>query len=321
MISWKNKRVLVTGGAGFIGSHLSEQLVANGTEVTIVDDLSSGKRENLAKISTAVNLKEFDIRQLEWEPILREQTYDVVFHLAANAYVPPSVERPAWDYQINLGGTFRLLETLRQVKWMGTLIYASSAAVYGDPQMIPIQEGDLTVPISPYGVGKLAAERYIAVYSQLYGLRAASMRLFSVYGPRQRKQVVYDFIRKMIRKPSEVPIYGDGTQIRDFNFVEDTARAMMIAADHALLQGEVYNVASGRECSIRELADTLCNILEVKPKLIYSGSIRPGDPDKWSVDISRLKSLGYLPQVSLEDGLRRTVDWYRAILDNEEGTG
>ncbi len=315
MNSWSKSKVLVTGGAGFIGSHLSELLVAEGAGVTIVDDLSRGDEKNLVKIRDVVQQKVLDIRKLEWDRIFNEHSYDVVFHLAANAYVPPSVEQPAWDYGINLDSSFRLLEYIRSSKWPGTLIYASSAAVYGDPQRIPIQEGDLTVPISPYGVGKLAVERYIAVYCQLYSLKAASMRLFSVYGPRQRKQVVYDMIRKLIQNPYELNIYGDGTQIRDFNYVEDTARAMMITAKQAPLQGEVYNLASGRECSIRELVDEICQILNANPKRIYSGSIRPGDPEKWTVDITRLMNIGYRPQVSLEEGLRRTVDWYRTTLE------
>ena len=314
MISWPDARVLVTGGAGFIGSHLSEQLVACGADVTIVDDLSSGDKQNLNKIKHAVHLKVLDIKQMVWEPLLTELSIDVIFHLAANAYVPPSVERPAWDFQINLAGTFQLLDYLRQINWPGVLIYASSAAVYGDPQRIPIQEGDITVPISPYGVGKLASERYIAVFSQLYGLRAASMRFFSVYGPRQRKQVVYDLIKKILQNPSEVYIYGDGTQVRDFNYVEDTSRAMIYTVDRAPLQGEVYNVASGTEYSIRELVNTLCRILQVEPKRVYSGSTRPGDPDKWSVDITRIKGLGYQPLESLESGLIKTVEWYRTTL-------
>jgi len=314
MISWPNSRVLVTGGAGFIGSHLCEELEASGADVTIVDNLSTGDTKNLSKIIDAVHLIELDIRYLDWEQLISKQSFDVIFHLAANAYVPPSVEKPAWDYEINFASTFQLLDVLRQGKWPGVLIYASSAAVYGDPQRMPIQEGDLTVPISPYGVGKLAAERYIDVYSHLYGLRAASLRFFSVYGPRQRKQVVYDMIRKLIQNPEEVDIYGDGTQVRDFNFVEDTARAMMITADQAPLQGEVYNVASGKECSIRELVDLICQILRVTPTRIYSGSVRPGDPEKWTVDITRLKSLGYKPKMSLEDGLSRTVEWYRSTL-------
>ncbi|MDI6807909.1 MAG: GDP-mannose 4,6-dehydratase [Candidatus Eisenbacteria bacterium] len=306
---WALRHVLVTGGAGFIGSHLVEQLTKRGTVVTVVDDLSAGRRENLVGAGGRAHLKQADIRQLRWEELLGEQSYDVIFHLAANAYVPPSVERPAWDYGINLAGTFQLLEALRQMRWPGALIYASSAAVYGEPVRMPIQEEDATVPISPYGVAKLAAERYIAVYSQLYGLRAASMRFFSVYGPRQRKQVVYDLIQKVVRNPTELPIYGDGTQTRDFNYVDDTARAMILAAECASLQGETYNVASGRECSIRELAEIICGILRAQPRFIYSGSIRPGDPEKWKVNLDRLTTLGYRPQVTMEEGVRRTADW------------
>lgn len=311
MITWSDTRVLVTGGAGFIGSHLVEQLVGRNAYVTVVDDLSNGKIENLPVISDHLQLKELDIRHIAWENIFKEQAFDVIFHLAANAYVPPSVEKPEWDYQINLDGSFRLLEQLRREKWPGVFIYASSAAVYGNPQRLPIQEGDITVPISPYGVGKLASERYIAVFAQLYGLRAASLRLFSVYGPRQRKQVVYEMIRKMIQDPTVVTIFGDGTQVRDFNYVEDTALAMIVTAEKAPLCGEVYNLASGRECTIRLLVETLVKILNIEPKLVFSGSVRPGDPDKWSVDISLLKSLGYQPQVSLEDGLCKTVEWFQ----------
>jgi UDP-glucose 4-epimerase len=309
---WVDQTVLVTGGAGFIGSHLVEQLVAAGATVAILDDFSSGSRENLATVYDKVRLQELDIRQIAWDQVLTDQPYDVIFHLAANAYVPPSVERPDWDYQINLESTLRLLEALRKAKWPGKLIYASSAAVYGNPARMPIHEGDPTVPISPYGVSKLAAERYVAVYSQLYNLKAASLRLFPVYGPRQRKQVVYDLIRKIFQNPSELFIYGDGTQTRDFSYVEDVARAAMLVAERAPLQGEVYNVASGRECSIRELAEKLCHIIGASPKFVYSGSVRPGDPERWSVDISRLTALGYRPQVLLEQGLSRTVEWFQA---------
>jgi len=310
---WINKKVLVTGGAGFIGSHLVEQLATAGAAVMVVDNLSTGRRENLLSVDGAVQVHEQDIRQVAWEKVLSGQQYDVIFHLAANAYVPPSVERPAWDYEINLAGTFRLLEVLRSLKWPGVLLYASSAAVYGDPVRMPIHEDDPTVPISPYGVAKLAAERYIAVYSQLYGLRAALLRFFSVYGPRQYKQVVYDLIQKIVQNPYELFIHGDGTQMRDFNYVEDTVRAMMLVAECGVLRGEVYNVASGRACFIHELAETLCRVMAVQLKFNYSGSVRRGDPDKWSVDISRLTALGYRPKMSLEEGLKRTVEWFFSL--------
>ena len=187
-MSLQGAHVLVTGGAGFIGSHLVEQLVASGARVVVVDDLSSGSIENVYRVNGQVELRQLDIRRASWKRLFDERQYDVIFHLAANAYIPPSVRRPAWDSRLNLGGTLRLLEALRKMKWPGALIYASSAAVYGNPVHLPMHEDDPWIPISPYGAGKLAAERYIAVYSQLYNLRAGSLRFFSIYGPRQRNK-------------------------------------------------------------------------------------------------------------------------------------
>jgi len=317
---WQHERVVVTGGAGFIGSHLVEALTREGAEVTVIDNLSTGHRDNLLGVTGKIAFQELDIRHAAWPEVLADG-YDVIFHLAGNAYVPPSVERPGWDFQSNLIATFRLVEALREMQWPGRLIYASSAAVYGNPARLPICEEDPTLPVSPYGVAKLAAERYVAVYSQLYGLKGVSLRLFSLYGPRQRKQVVYDLIEKIVRNPGELPIYGDGTQVRDFNYVEDTVRAAMLVALRSPLRGEVYNVASGRECSIHELAGTLCGILRVQPRFLYSGSVRPGDAQRWTVNIARLTALGYLPEMSLEQGLRRTVEWFttKAPCGRKEG--
>jgi UDP-glucose 4-epimerase len=308
-MTWRDSGVLVTGGAGFIGSHLVERVVAAGGQVTVVDNLSTGCLENLSNVIDRVDVHRADLLDVDWEEMLKRDRFDVILHLAANSYVPPSVERPAWDLQTNLVGTFRLLEVLRTLEWPGALVYASSAAVYGQGERMPIQEGDLTVPVSPYGVSKLAAERYVAVYSKLYGLRAASVRFFSVYGPRQRKQVVHDLIRKIMHNPAELFIYGDGSQVRDFNYVDDAVRAMMCVAERAPMAGEAYNVASGRACSIAELAETLCRVLNVRPKFVYSGSVRPGDPEKWVASIERLQQLGFAPQIRLEDGLGRTALW------------
>ncbi|MBN1536757.1 MAG: GDP-mannose 4,6-dehydratase [Anaerolineales bacterium] len=315
---WDSQNVLVTGGAGFIGSHLVEKLVEVGMKVAIIDDFSSGHIQNLKNVAEKVEIHEKDIIALDWKDFLENNHFDYIFHLAGNAYVPPSIENPAHDYKVNLYGTFRLLEALRESAWKGKLIFASSAAVYGNPLSTPIKETDPTIPISPYGVAKLAAERYIEVFSKIYDLKAVSLRFFSLYGPRQKKQVVFDFCRKIEQNKEKLHIFGDGSQVRDFNYVTDTVEALLLTAQVAPAQGEVYNVASGKESSISDLAKNLCDIFRISPEIVYSGSVRPGDADKWAVNISSLMSLGYHPVVSLQEGLQRTVDWY--LSDGSKGT-
>jgi UDP-glucose 4-epimerase len=309
---WTNQTVVVTGGSGFIGSHLTESLVDAGAKVIVVDKLGTGSLTNDLFLRGRVELEIADVGAIDWQRVITNHGVDVVFHLAANAYVPPSVERPLWDFETNAVNTLRLLEALRIAEWGGKLIFASSAAVYGNPVRIPVHEEDPTVPVSPYGAGKLAAERYVAVYSQIYGLRTASVRFSSIYGPRQRKQVVFDLLEKLNRDQSELFIHGDGTQTRDFTFVEDAVRATVIVASRGAFQGETYNIASGDSHSIRAVAEGLCTILDIRPRFKYSGAIRAGDPDKWSIDIAKISELGYRTQMSLDMGLTRTVEWYFA---------
>jgi UDP-glucose 4-epimerase len=304
-------RALVTGGAGFIGSHLVERLVDLGARVAVIDDLSTGRVESLRAVAARIDFEHRPLGEALHEPdfIL---DFDVIFHLAANPYIPPSVEDPSYDYELNLDTTFRLLEALRRGERPPRLVNTSSAAVYGNPQRLPIRESDPTVPISPYGVSKLAAERYVAVYSQLYGISASSVRLFSVYGPRQRKQVVYDLFDRLACDPGRLEVIGDGTQERDFAYVEDVAAAMILVAQRAPAAGEVFNVASGSTHSIAELVSGICDALELRPEVDYTGTVRPGDADRWSVDTSALRALGYEPSTTLVQGLRMTRDWYRA---------
>jgi UDP-glucose 4-epimerase len=310
MFDWSGKTVLVTGGAGFIGSHLVELLVEAGANVTVFDILRSGRRENLAAVADSVEFVECDVCEVDWETYLSANETDAVFHFAANAYVPPSVEDPSFDYQTNFAATFRLLEALRRMQWPGRMVFASSAAVYGNAVRVPIREDDPTVPISPYGVGKLSAERYLAVFAQLYGLRLASVRFFSAYGPRQRKQVVFDLLTKLSNDHDELFIHGDGTQVRDFLYVKDAARSAMIVAAGGALAGEAYNVGAGREYTIDMLAKSLCKLIGLNPEFRYSGSNRPGDPEKLIVDIGKLQAIGYRPQFEFEDGLATVVEWF-----------
>jgi UDP-glucose 4-epimerase len=307
---FSQQSVLVTGGAGFIGSHLVEKLVALGADVTVLDDLSTGRLENLNSVTNKIQLCIGDLPEILQTRQLDMARYAYVFHLAANAYIPPSVENPAYDFQSNLVNTFLLLESLRALAQPPRFINTSSAAVYGNPVRLPIHESDPTVPISPYGVSKLAAERYVAVYGDLYHLPVVSLRLFSVYGPRQRKQVVYDLLRKLRADASRLEVLGDGTQVRDFINVQDVVTAMLLAATVAPAHGEVYNVAGDLTYTIKELVAVWCAVCNVTPQIIYSGSTRPGDAERWEVDLQNLKSLGFEPQVGLTEGLQHTAYWY-----------
>jgi len=280
--------------------------VARGAQVTVVDNLSTGRLEHLRTGSPNVKLVVGDLGDVLRLNRIKLADYAFVFHLAANSYIPPSVANPAFDFHANLQNTFALLEALRQTPNAPGLVNVSSAAVYGNPVRLPIRETDPTIPIAPYGVSKLAGERYVAVYSQLYGIRAVSVRLFSIYGPRQRKQVVYDLFCKLRDNPKRLEILGNGSQARDFTYVLDVVQALVLAATVAPNHGEVYNVASGRTHTIAELVEACCRVAGLRPEIVYTGQIRPGDAEKWVVDIDLLKQLGFDPRTDLEAALTAT---------------
>jgi UDP-glucose 4-epimerase len=305
------QQILITGGAGFIGSHLTEAYLARGAAVTVIDDLSTGVLANLRRVNDKVTILTGELLTALTESPLRVEEFDLIFHLAGNGYVPPSVTDPHFDFRSNLETTFILLERLRLARKRPKLIYASTAAVYGDPQETPITEETPLLPISPYGVSKLASERYLAVYSALYGIPATSLRFFSVFGPRLRKQVIYDLLVKLTEKQNSLEVLGDGTQERDFVFVSDLVAALMLIAEVAPMQGEAYNVASGSSVTIRELIRSLCKVLQIEPTINFTGSVRPGDAQRWIVNIERLQQLGYQPSVGLETGLALTCEWFR----------
>lgn len=225
---------------------------------------------------------------------------------------PPLAEHPWDDFQLNVVTVLKLLECLGRSQRPARLILASSAAVYSDTLVVPICEHTPAAPTSPYGIIKLTTDRYAAVYAQVYGLRTASLRPFADYGPRLRKQVVYDFIRKLSNDSSGLDAHGDGTQVRDFCYVSDVVEAALTVERRGQLRGEVYNVASGVGSSIRNLLDQLAEQLDIQPNIRWSGAVRPGEPQHWIADITRLQALGWKPAVSLSVGLKRTSDWFRS---------
>jgi UDP-glucose 4-epimerase len=301
-------RVLVTGGAGFIGSHLVEELVRRAARVVVVDDLSSGRAENLSAVAGRVEVVKLDLAREDPRPALAGA--DAVFHLAGYADIPRSVKEPRLDFEKNALATLNLLEAVRDAAPESRVLFASSAAVYGVGSDRPLREEDPPAPAAPYGVSKLAAERYVEVYARLYGLRSASLRLFPVYGPRLRAHVVYDLMRKVSENPDELRIEGDGTQVRDFVHVSGAVEAFLTVALRAPLGGETYNVASGEPVTIQELATMICEQMGSRPRFVYSGLVASGVSQRWSADLSRLRALGYRPPTPLAEGLRGTVEWF-----------
>ncbi|MFC1921393.1 SDR family oxidoreductase [Chloroflexota bacterium] len=304
------KKVVVTGGAGFIGSHLVERLFEQGYLVTIIDDLSTGKIENVKKLLDDGNavLDESSITDL---PLLNKLFKDVdyVFHLAAYPSVPRSIENPLECHRVNVTGTLNVLEAARE-NGVGKVVCASSSSVYGDTPVLPKKEDMLPSPLSPYAVAKLAGEYYCQVFYKVYKLPTVSLRYFNVYGPRQDPNSHYSTVIpksiKLVNENRPPIIYGDGEQTRDFTFVNDIVEATLLAAENDA-QG-VYNIGGGRSTTINKLTKVIIELARSDVKPIYLEP-RLGDVSYSLADISRAATFGYQPKYSLETGLEETMLW------------
>ena len=306
-----DRSVLVTGGAGFIGSHLTERLVDLGAGVTVLDDLSAGVERNLAAVRSAIDFREGDVRDKEvLGPVLTD--VDVVFHLAANAHVPTSVERPTHDFDVNAAGTQAVLEGARQ-EGVERVVIASSAAVYGPPQAVPMTEDHPLAPVSPYGGSKLAAEQAGLVYDECYDLDVSALRIFNTYGPRQPRYVMYDFLRKLEEDPSELAVLGSGEQVRTFAYVPDAVDALVALGVADRAPGRAFNVGGQEATRIMDLAELMADrYYDGEPKVYATGEAKAGDIERLVVDNSRLAELGVKPSVGLEEGLDRLYEWFQA---------
>lgn len=307
----KDRRVLVTGGAGFIGSHLVDELVERGARVAIVDDWSKGRLDNIAGVADRIDVHRKDLREEALVALLTEIAPELVFHLAGFASAPDSVQDVRADFEQNAVATLNLLEGVRSVVPEARVVFASSAAVYGEGSDQPIPEEHPTVPLAPYGVSKLAAERYLNVYAKVFGLRTASLRLFPVYGPRLRRHVMWDLMVKLQANPDELTLEGDGTQVRDFLYVANAVEALLHVAESAPLEGEVYNASDERPITIRELAGSIAAAMKLSPRIVTTGVVRPGSSRSWIADTAKLRALGFEPVVDGDHGLRDYVEWFR----------
>ena len=299
----EGKNILVTGGAGFIGSHLVDRLI-NECTVTVYDNLSTGKEENLPENALFVkgNLGDSDLVK----KTIDDADIDVVFHIGANASVPHSVDNPRYDFEANALGTFNILESCLDLN-VEKVVYASTAAVYGEPVYTPIDEDHPLHPVSPYGASKLAGERYGFAFKETYGIDFAAIRIFNTYGPRQPRYVMYDFIHKLKKNPLLLEVLGTGEQIRDYCYVSDMADAFVLVAE----QGSgVYNAAGGSPTSIKHLAELMVAIISPEAAIRYGGRTWAGDVNTLYADITRIRELGFDPKVGFEEGVRKMIAWF-----------
>lgn len=302
------KTAVVTGGAGFVGAHLSAYLERQGWRVIVVDDLSQGQRANLAALQVQAQLIIGDVAEPALWAALAAESVDAIFHLAAQASVPRSVQNPLRDFRTNVVGTVNALEFARQRP--GTrLVFTSTVSVYTPEARLPISEETPTRASSPYGASKAAAENYCFAYTASYGVKAVVMRAFNIFGPLMNKYVIHDLTRKLLHDPRRLTILGDGEQVRDYLYVDDAVRALYLAAERGV-PGEVYNLGSGQPVRIADLAREIGAALGLhEVELIFTNESWPGDIKAWYADTGKLTALGFVPEISWAEGLRRTVDY------------
>ncbi len=305
-------KYLVTGGAGFIGSNIVDELLKRGNEVKVLDNFSTGKRENLKPFEKDIELIEGDIRSFH---IVQQAVkgIDVILHQAALPSVPRSIKDPITSNEVNVVGTLNILEAAREHK-VKRVVYASSSSVYGDNPELPKHEGMIPNPLSPYAVSKLAGEKYCNVFARLYGIETVVLRYFNVFGPRQDPNSQYSAVIplfiKAIMNDKQPTIFGDGTQSRDFTYVANVVEANILAATKEVESGLTMNCACHGQITLNELVEQIAKLLK-KNILPNYAEPRQGDIKHSFANINRIReNLEYEPHTSFVDGLKNTIDYY-----------
>ena len=301
-------KTLITGGAGFIGSHLVDKLIQKGNKVIVIDNLSTGKKENL---NPKVKFYKIDICSPKISQIFKIEQPEIVFHFAAQISVKKSIEDPIEDAKINILGTLNVLENCKKYK-VKKIIFASSIGVYGESKNLPVKENHSLNPLTPYPIAKLTIEKYLNYYKN-QGLDFVSLRYANIYGPRQNSEmgeggVVAIFINKILKEEKPI-IFGSGNQTRDFLYVDNAVEAAILAIKAK--PGSIYNVGSNKETSIKNLLKIISKILNKKIEPIFQ-PFQQGEVIRSRVDYSKIKKeLGWQPKYNLEKGLRKTIEWFK----------
>jgi UDP-glucose 4-epimerase len=298
-------RLLITGAGGFLGRYLIEEANAQQFQVIGVDRIPRPRELNCQWAECSLPSDQFESLVAETKP-------EVIIHAAGTASVQDSILNPFDDFKQNVFVFAHVLETVRKCAPQSRVVLISSAAVYGNPQKMPVAESAATQPLSPYGYHKLLCELMGLQYAQIYGLKFAAARVFSAYGEGLRKQVLWDICQKMLGG-GIVELAGTGDETRDFIHARDVAKGLFTLIAHARFDGDIYNLANGEQVKIRDLAALLSRAMNRSLEIKFSGVNRPGDPLNWQADIRTIRELGFEPSVKFQEGARRYADWVRSL--------
>jgi UDP-glucose 4-epimerase len=298
------KKILVIGCNGFIGSHLSRYYHQKDTGFYGIDVIPPPSE---SVVPNFILLKPYEL-QVTLDNLFKEISFDVCINCSGAASVPNSISHPLNDFELNTLNVFRILESIRLYNPECRFINLSSAAVYGNPDSLPVRENSLSKPISPYGIHKLMSEEICREFWVNYGIKTCSLRIFSAFGPGLKKQFFWDLYQKFLHD-STIVLHGNGDETRDFIYIDDLIEAVNLAVENTAFEADVINIANGVETKIKEIASLFKEKIGSNKDLVFNGIIRPGDPLNWRADISILSSLGYKPKHSIEYGIQEYLKW------------
>ncbi|MCX8179706.1 MAG: NAD-dependent epimerase/dehydratase family protein [Candidatus Aenigmarchaeota archaeon] len=302
-------KAVVIGGAGFIGSHVVDRLVGMNHDVLVVDNLLNGDLKNINKNAKFINKNILG----DLSPELKDAK--IVFHFAADADVRSSMQNLYSNFEINVKGTISVLEACRKMD-IERIIFASTSAVYGMTEIIPTPEDAVLKPISNYGASKMASEAYLSTYSNTYGICGSILRFANIYGERSRRGVMFDFFNKLRKNSDRLEILGNGNQDKSYLYISDCVSAIMAVLNKQTKIYDVFNVGSKRKIKVKEIANLVCNIMKVRPTIVYSSKSKfgwTGDVPTMLLDVKKLERLGWREEISLSEGLERYIMWLLSI--------